>query len=149
MAGALPAVEMRALIARQRRKDLLFVLLGVAALGLAFATFITLFLDMLFDGWSRLRPEFFTQFASRKAEQAGILAAWVGTLAVMVVTALVVAGWVAGLLLALIDLPDFTSPFNRIAGSLEKIADAKPDDTKLEIKPEGSEPRSEEGAHRA
>ncbi|MBP6693002.1 MAG: phosphate ABC transporter permease PstA [Xanthomonadales bacterium] len=89
MAGAMPAVEMRALIVRQRRKDLLFVLLGVAALGLAFATFITLFLDMLFDGWSRLRPEFFTQFASRKAEQAGILAAWVGTLAVMVVTALV------------------------------------------------------------
>jgi phosphate transport system permease protein len=89
MAGAMPAAEMRALIAKQRRRDLLFVLLGVAALGLAFATFITLFLDMLVDGWSRLRPEFFTQFASRKAEQAGILAAWVGTLAVMVVTALV------------------------------------------------------------
>ena len=30
--------------------------------------------------------------------------------------------WVAGLLLALIDLPDFGTPLGRIAGSLEKIA---------------------------
>ena len=31
--------------------------------------------------------------------------------------------WIAGLLLALIDLPDFSSPLTRIAGSVEKIAD--------------------------
>ena len=31
--------------------------------------------------------------------------------------------WIAGLLLALIDLPDFSSPLARIAGSVEKIAD--------------------------
>ena len=30
--------------------------------------------------------------------------------------------WIIGLLLALIDLPDFGSPLNRIAGSMEKIA---------------------------
>ena len=30
--------------------------------------------------------------------------------------------WVAGLLLALIDLPDFGTPLSRIAGSAEKIA---------------------------
>ena len=30
--------------------------------------------------------------------------------------------WVAGLLLALIDLPDFGRPLDRMAGSLEKIA---------------------------
>ena len=33
------------------------------------------------------------------------------------------AFWVAGLLLALIDLPDFGTPLGRIAGSLERIAD--------------------------
>ena len=33
------------------------------------------------------------------------------------------AFWVAGLLLAMIDLPDFGTPLGRIAGSLEKIAD--------------------------
>ncbi|WP_262265728.1 hypothetical protein [Microvirga yunnanensis] len=34
--------------------------------------------------------------------------------------------WVAGLLLALIDIPDFGGTFNRIAGSLEKIAGIPP-----------------------
>jgi hypothetical protein len=34
--------------------------------------------------------------------------------------------WVAGLLLALIDIPDFGTPLRRIAGSLEKIAGLKP-----------------------
>jgi len=31
--------------------------------------------------------------------------------------------WIVGLLLALVDLPDFTTPLTRIAGSVEKIAD--------------------------
>ncbi len=31
--------------------------------------------------------------------------------------------WVAGLLLAMIDLPDFSTPLRMIAGSVEKIAD--------------------------
>ncbi|MDN3273341.1 hypothetical protein QWJ07_03740 [Frankia sp. RB7] len=34
--------------------------------------------------------------------------------------------WVAGLLLAMIDLPDFGTPLRSIAGSVEKIADATP-----------------------
>ncbi|MBM6595265.1 hypothetical protein [Microvirga pudoricolor] len=34
--------------------------------------------------------------------------------------------WVAGLLLALIDIPDFGNPLRRIAGSLEKIAGLPP-----------------------
>jgi NADH:ubiquinone oxidoreductase subunit 5 (subunit L)/multisubunit Na+/H+ antiporter MnhA subunit len=34
--------------------------------------------------------------------------------------------WVAGLLLALIDLPDFGGAFGRMAGSLEKIAGIPP-----------------------
>jgi|SRR5579864_7567804 len=34
--------------------------------------------------------------------------------------------WVAGLLLALIDFPDFGDWLGRIAGSVEKIADGKP-----------------------
>jgi hypothetical protein len=33
--------------------------------------------------------------------------------------------WIAGLLLALIDLPDFSTPLKRIAGSTEKIASSK------------------------
>ncbi|WP_339032855.1 hypothetical protein WI604_20665 [Bradyrhizobium symbiodeficiens] len=34
--------------------------------------------------------------------------------------------WVAGLLLAMIDLPDFGTPLRSIAGSVERIADAAP-----------------------
>lgn len=34
--------------------------------------------------------------------------------------------WVAGLLLAMIDLPDFGTPLRSIAGSLERIAGATP-----------------------
>jgi hypothetical protein len=33
--------------------------------------------------------------------------------------------WIAGLLLALVDLPDFSTPLARIAGSVEKIADSE------------------------
>lgn len=42
---------------------------------------------MLSAGFERLRPEFFTNFPSRRAANAGILSAWVGSLSVMVVTA--------------------------------------------------------------
>jgi len=34
--------------------------------------------------------------------------------------------WVAGLLLAMIDVPDFGTPLRSIAGSVERIADAAP-----------------------
>ena len=89
------AVESRAgirsLIARAKRWDVIFVALGILALGIGLMTFVALFVDMLIDGWSRLRPEFFTQFPSRRAGQAGILSAWVGTTLVMLVTAAVAA----------------------------------------------------------
>ncbi len=35
--------------------------------------------------------------------------------------------WVAGLLLAMIDIPDFSTPLRSIAGSVEKIADTMPE----------------------
>ena len=41
--------------------------------------------------------------------------------------------WVAGLLLAMVDLPDFGTPLRRIAGSVDKIAGVPPDDEAGEI----------------
>ena len=41
--------------------------------------------------------------------------------------------WIAGLLLALIDIPDFVTPLQRIAGSSEKIAGLKPGEGLVEI----------------
>ncbi len=79
--------DIRAVIARHKRWDVIFMVIGVLALMIALLTFVTLFTDMVMDGWARLSPEFFTQFPSRRAAQAGILSAWVGTTLVMLVTA--------------------------------------------------------------
>ncbi|KAB2840365.1 MAG: phosphate ABC transporter permease PstA [Burkholderiales bacterium] len=81
--------EIRTLIARHKRWDVIFGLIGLLCLAIGLLTFVTLFVDMLIDGHSRLRPEFFTEFPSRRAGQAGILSAWIGTTMVMLVTALV------------------------------------------------------------
>jgi hypothetical protein len=45
--------------------------------------------------------------------------------------------WVIGLLLAMVDLPDFGTPLRRIAGSVEKIAGTPSDDEAAEIAGEG------------
>lgn len=83
------AAEIRALIARHKRWDIVFGVVGLLALAIGLLTFATLFVDMLLDGYTRLKPEFFTEFPSRRAGQAGILSAWVGTMMVMLVTAAV------------------------------------------------------------
>ena len=78
--------EMRALIARHKVNDHIFALIGLACMLVAVVMLLAAFLDLLIDGYSRLRPEFFTSFPSRKADAAGILSAWVGTALVMLVT---------------------------------------------------------------
>jgi phosphate transport system permease protein len=82
-------VQVRSMIAAHKRRDIAFAVLGFAALTLCFVTFVALFVDMLVDGASRLTADFFTSFASRRPDQAGILAAWVGTFLLMLVTAAV------------------------------------------------------------
>jgi phosphate transport system permease protein len=89
---SLPAEEIaaiRANIAGRKTRDLMFAVLGIFCLGIALLTIAALFVDMALTGWTRLRPEFFTEFPSRRAAQAGILSAWVGSLLVMIVTAMV------------------------------------------------------------
>src|SRR5713101_1305711 len=44
--------------------------------------------------------------------------------------------WVAGLLLALIDIPDFASSLSRIAGSTEKLAGIGPGEGAMDVPPE-------------
>ncbi len=83
------AAELRALIVRHKRWDVLFAALGIVALGIAALAFTTLFLDMLAKGAPRLSWEFFTRFPSRHAAEAGILSAVVGSALVMLVTAAV------------------------------------------------------------
>ncbi len=79
--------EIRALIVKHKRWDLIFATVGVLALMVGVLTFVSLFAGMAIDGAHRLSPEFFTNFPSRRPEHAGILSAWVGTTLVMIVTA--------------------------------------------------------------
>lgn len=81
--------EIRAIIARHKRRDVIFALCGVLALMIGVLTFAALFADMAIRGIPRLDLDFFTNFPSRKPERAGILSAWVGSTLVMLVTAFV------------------------------------------------------------
>ena len=85
----LTQTQIRALINRGKRADWIFTALGIAALAIGILTFLALFVDMVASGFSRIHPDFFTNFPSRHASQAGILSAWVGSVAVMAVTAAV------------------------------------------------------------
>jgi len=79
--------EIREIIARHKRWDVIFAVVGVLSLLTGVLTFAILFLGMAIDGLPRLSWEFFTSFPSRRAEAAGIFSAWVGTALVMLVTA--------------------------------------------------------------
>jgi hypothetical protein len=57
------------------------------------------------------------------------------------------AFWVAGLLLALIDIPDFQTPLRRIAGSLERMSGTGPPPaTEAAAKPHSAPAHGEPGA---
>ena len=79
--------EIRAVIARGKRWDAIFVAIGILCLAVGVLTVFALAADMAIKGWERLSPEFFSTFPSRRAANAGILSAWVGSTLVMVVTA--------------------------------------------------------------
>ena len=79
--------EIRALITRHKRWDLIFATVGVLALMVGVLTFVALFAGMVMDGAHRLSWDFFVNFPSRRAQNAGILSAWVGSTLVMLVTA--------------------------------------------------------------
>ncbi len=88
MANPEKLVALRELIAKHKRFDLLFSVCGVLALSVGVLTLAALLINMAIDGVPRLNSEFFTSFPSRRAENAGILSAWVGSMLVMLVTAL-------------------------------------------------------------
>ncbi|HQO16814.1 MAG TPA: phosphate ABC transporter permease PstA [Methylotenera sp.] len=91
----------RAMISRHKRNDILFAAIGLIALMLGLLTLLTLFVDLVMDGYPRFNLKFFSDFPSRRAGEAGLLSAWVGSALVMLVTFLtaVPVGVAAGLYL--------------------------------------------------
>ncbi len=79
--------QIRALIRKHKRWDAIFGALGVISLMIGILTLLALFTGMIIDGVPRLSGDFFTSFPSRRAGEAGILSAWVGSILVMFVTA--------------------------------------------------------------
>jgi phosphate transport system permease protein len=76
-------------VGRRKVFDKLFVMLGLLVMLACLMTLFVLFVKLVSDGAERFTWDFFTSFPSRHAARAGILAAWVGTSLVMLVTALV------------------------------------------------------------
>lgn len=79
---------LRSHIASGIRRQQIFAITGVLCTAFAVLVLIAAFLDLLIDGLPRLSWEFLTNFPSRRAAQAGILSAWVGSALVMLVTML-------------------------------------------------------------
>ncbi|MFN9210941.1 MAG: phosphate ABC transporter permease PstA [Betaproteobacteria bacterium] len=78
--------EIRTLIASGKRRQVIFAAAGVFCTAFAVLVLVAAFLDLLIDGLPRLSWNFLTSFPSRRASEAGILSAWVGSAMVMLVT---------------------------------------------------------------
>ncbi len=78
--------DVQQIIARRKRQDWLFNIVGIVCTFIGIATLAALLADLAYDGLSRIDWQFLTSFPSRHAGKAGILSAWVGSLAIMFVT---------------------------------------------------------------
>lgn len=72
---------------RRARLETVFRVAGILATAIGLTALAALLLDLAVTGWPRLSWDFLVNFPSRRAAQAGILAAWVGSLLVILVTA--------------------------------------------------------------
>ncbi|MBD2343021.1 phosphate ABC transporter permease PstA [Anabaena subtropica] len=79
--------QIRTIINRNKQYEYIFNIIGLLSMLVGIVTLFALILDLCGDGLARISWDFFTSFPSRRAEQAGIFSAWVGTILVMLVTA--------------------------------------------------------------
>ena len=86
--AALPALAR--IVDANRRTDLFMAGIGISVLIVAMSLLAAVVIDLIVGGWPRLiNPDFYLNFPSRHPLQAGILTAWVGTILVMFVTAVI------------------------------------------------------------
>ena len=105
----------QAVVRGHRIRDLSFQVLGLMVMLVALFVLAALFGQLLIDGAARIDSDFFTSYPSRRAHQAGILTAFVGSMLVMLVTALaaVPVGVAAGVWL------EEYAPKNRLSEIIE------------------------------
>lgn len=83
----LPVATLSRLLLRRQVAEIWFRTMAIAALLVALGSLVALLLDAFIDGAGRLSWQFLTSFPSRHPEQAGILAALVGSVALILLTA--------------------------------------------------------------
>jgi phosphate transport system permease protein len=83
---ALAKIDEQRLVKKANRQDLRFGVMGLAVLILAMGALLALIADFVIDGVPRISLEFLSNYPSRRPGEAGILSAWVGTVAVMITT---------------------------------------------------------------
>jgi len=77
----------RAMIKRHKLNDYIFGAVGLSFIMLILLTLLVLFVDLVIDGYPKLMTwDFFTSFPSRRAADAGLLTALVGSALVMLIT---------------------------------------------------------------
>lgn len=76
-------------VKRRRQRELIFIGLGLLATSIGLIALAALIIDLAVSGAPRLTADFFMSFPSRRASQAGILSAWVGSLLVISVTVVI------------------------------------------------------------
>lgn len=81
-------LDVQQMIARGRRKDAAFNILGWACAVVVLSVLGMLLFNLAFEGASRINWGFLSSFPSRHPDKAGILSALVGSVLVMLVTAL-------------------------------------------------------------
>ncbi len=84
-AKAKPRTRKRPLLARPI-SETLFLLVARGIISLSLLVLLALIGDVVLDGFDRLSLYFLTSFPSRKPENAGILAAWTGSLWLLLLT---------------------------------------------------------------
>lgn len=96
-------------------KDSMFVVIAMMLLFFSLLTLLALIVDLGMTGVPRISIDFLWNFPSRFADKAGILSAWVGTLCVMLVTAVcaIPVGIAAGVYL------EEYAPKNFVTGFIE------------------------------
>jgi len=96
-------------------KEGIFQALCLLALALPLGLLFFLIASTFFDGWERLSWSFLTGYPSRRAENAGLLSAFVGTIYLMAMTALLAVPLGVG---AAIYLEEYATP-SRLTSFIE------------------------------
>ena len=99
----------------RRFKDQSFIIWGILATIIGLGTLVALVWELWHDGAHRLTPDFFLSFPSSDPAEAGILSAWVGSILIIITTALIAIpiGMLAGVYL------EEYAPKNAVTGAIE------------------------------